>query len=350
MHPLYHPAMTSIPCTKPSRRHEITNYEIYVEWGEPLRNALRRQRFTSFLNAVPNPLLWDISLPGHSKSTFSARLRTVLVELFLTNKEFIDTLEKNNILPFSRVVFSPIGIEQYPPTPRSIQSPTVFPLIFPSDDEKAVEVTFADGSSIIYRCGMISYAIDKSLTTHENMNTIHKLHHHWLKAQPHVNWEDYSDLTQTYRRDKSMTKVTREQICCCLQSKLLSFVISQYRVSITTPQRISARKIQKFMNVVHLSHMEWIQNEEMIEDCVFDHYSHVYKSDPFLEEPMHIKLSCILQEKNHNFYLGHRQIIESLSDSLNCSPYSHNAEELFKPLDSLEDLHRWEALEEAKTY
>ena len=100
---------TSIARQNSSRCNKITNYDIFVEWGEPLTNGLRRQRFTSFLNSVPNALLWDISLPDHSKNTFSARLSTASVELFLTNKQFLDTLEKNNILPFSSGVFLPLA-------------------------------------------------------------------------------------------------------------------------------------------------------------------------------------------------------------------------------------------------
>ena len=342
--------MTSIARQNSSRRNKITNYDIFVEWGEPLTNGLRRQRFTSFLNSVPNALLWDISLPDHSNNTFSARLSTASVELFLTNKQFIDTLEKNNILPFSSVIFSPIGIDLSPLDGKGVQSPTVLPLIFPSDDEKAIEVTFKDGSSIIYRCGKISYAIDVSLPILQTMLTIHKLHYRWLKSQPYVNWEEYSDLTRSYHRDKSIDKVTRKQMYCCLQSKLLPHVISQYRISISLPQFISKRKIKKFMKVVHLSHTKWIQNEEMIEDSVYDHFSHVYKSDPFLDEPTLIHLSSILQEKNHQFYARHQQYFDSLSDTLNCSPYSHNAEAIFQPIDSLQDLYRWEATEESNRY
>ena len=339
--------MSSIVRHNPPSHPNLTDSVIFVEWGEPLTNGLRRQRFTAFLNAIPNPLLWDISLPNHSKNTFSASLTTASVEIFLNNKQFIDTLAKNNVLPFSRVVFSPVGIDQTRRARTGIQSP---PVIFPSDEEIAIEVTFDDESSIRYRCGKVSYAIDDTLSVLQMMVTIHKLHYLWLQSQPHVNWQEYSDLSRSYTRDPSFNKATRKQFLSCLQLKLLPYVISQYRTSVPLPQFVSKRKIQNFMKVVHLSHTQWLQKSAFIEDSVYQHFSHVYKSDLFLDESTLVNLFSILDEKNHQFHALHQEYLDSISDTLNCSPYSHNAEALFPPIESLQDLYRWEAMEEANSH
>lgn len=326
--------------------HRRTNkkFKIAVEWGEPLSNSLRRQRFTAFINAVPDVQHWDLSLPNRSGS-FSAQCLTSSLAIHTQNIEFVESLESNNTLPFSSVRISPLVGN--PPTGKSScpSSPTISPVFFPSDTEKAINVTLHDGSSIIYPFGKFSLAINDSLSPARQMHTIHTLHHSWLKAKLSVTWHEYSELSHSYQRDRMLSKVTKKNLLCSLHSKLLPFVLQEYRMRLPAQPFISSQNMPSIMKSIHLSHITLIQNQDSINDDIMIHFSKVYECDPFLDDDMLAVMKSTLHARHCTYQDAIRQIMDSDGCSSKYSPYSHNAEALFPPINSLQDLKRWQSLD-----